>query len=186
METIEKIAKLRTLYIFLLVSLPVMIKYQSTNNPSGTLFFTILNMFGHVMLLLWYYSIGKVCVDTLKTKDIEIKEVEVFNLLLLLYLPFDIYFSFYATDIEEYNMTWIHVTIPKPVGGYFFSLIMILYIIHFIAKLIKSSELGKLMDFKQYYKIFLLLLIPYIGLLFVHYRISDIINKKEITPLSNV
>jgi hypothetical protein len=168
MKRVTEILKLRTLHIFLLITVPMGIKYYSTDAPDATIFFTLLNLFGYLMYMVWFYATGLMGTKKLKSKDMEIKELQFFNVLILANLTIDLYFMFADTDYIVHNSGSLNITLPEPVGAYLIGLAIILYIKILTAKLILSIEKNRIAEFKDYYKTWILLLIPYIGILFVH------------------
>jgi hypothetical protein len=173
MKKATEILKLRTLHIFLLITVPMAIKYYSTDAPDATIFFTMLNLFGYLMYMIWFYATGLKGNEKLKSKDLEIKEMQFFNVLILANIAIDLYFMFADTDYFVHNSGSLNITLPEPVGAYLIGLAIILYIKILTAKLILSIEKNRIVEFKDYYKTWILLLIPYIGILFVHYRVKE-------------
>ena len=173
MEKVFEILKIRTLYIFFLITVPIGVNYHSTNDLNGTAFFLLLNIFGFIMYFIWFYAVGAKGIEMLKSKNLEIKGFQFFNFLLIANLVIDLFFSFCVTDYFVYRSGGLSITLPQPVSLLLIGVLLMVFIKILVAKLILSIEKNKVVELKDYYKTFILLLIPYIGILFVHYRVRE-------------
>jgi ABC-type Fe3+-siderophore transport system permease subunit len=154
----------------------MMIKYKSIGNPGGTLLFSIVNLAGYFAYMAWFYAVGFKGMEKLKANGFELIELQFFNFILIVNIAIDLYFVFTFNRSNGFNFGSIIVRIPEPESVYLIGLAITLYLKMLTSKLITSIEKNRITHIEDYYKTLLLLLIPYIGILFVHYRVREKLN----------
>jgi len=125
------------------------------------------------MYMIWFYATGLAGAEKLKSMELSIKGFRFYNLVIIANVAIDLFFLFSDPDYFIYNKHSLNITLPKPVVVYLIGIAIILIIKILTAKMILSIENKRIVKFKDYYITLILLLIPYIGILFVHYRVKE-------------
>lgn len=173
MNSLNKILTKRTIYIFLLISLPMSIQSYVAGQDLQNLLFILLNLFGFILYLNWIVAIGIKGSKIVKSKGIKLNLIKPFYVVFVLSILFHLFFTFVHMGEWTLDSNDMDITIQRPVGLFFLYIFTIIYLKVIIARIIVAVEKNKIPNIEEYVKTLILLLIPYYGILFVHYRVKE-------------